>query len=419
MIKSSRALGRTRIYGASVAVLTGVVISLVAAGPLAVAAPTSMGTNAAKTDESSPKSSPPDRTVHAKAPKARSAGKKAGPTVAGVFTIDPSLSSASAGGSEPSIAVNPANSNQIAITRFSASWNGNADMLFSTDGGITWTNEATIPAPPGVAGTAGCPCDQTIDFGIDGTLYGTFLTCTPDGSGGCSATTVVSGSTTNPASAASWTWNGNPAQLTSGSHTNADQPWLLTNRDPTTAGQTDVYVAYDDFDGGPDARVAGSFGVSPVNFTVDNIAGTESPLVTNPGLRLAADPNNGTMYALYEQSSGSGQPKSVTYKLNRSTDGGANWTLNGSSDGLTVDTVNSDQHQDSSSAASTLCSAVSTTPPSIPATATSTSSTARTSRVGTRSRSAASRTTARAGSASASPMTSRRPPMPPCPPSRC
>src|SRR5919198_6024052 len=68
-----------------------------------------------------------------------------------------------------------------------------------------------------------------------------------------------------------------------------------------------------------------------------------SPLATNPGLRLANDPRNGTMYALYEQSTGSTQPKSVTYKLNRSTDGGATWTLNGNANGLVVDTVNSDQ----------------------------------------------------------------------------
>src|SRR5262249_8149021 len=84
-------------------------------------------------------------------------------------------------------------------------------------------------------------------------------------------------------------------------------------------------------------------GANPVNITVDNKAGTESPLATNPGLRLANDARNGTMYALYEQSSGATQPKTVTYKLNRSTNGDSTWTLNGSVDGLTVDTVASDQ----------------------------------------------------------------------------
>ncbi len=103
-----------------------------------------------------------------------------------------------------------------------------------------------------------------------------------------------------------------------------------------------MYVAYDDFSGDiVDARVAVSYGASPVNMTADNQAGTEDPLETNPGLRLAGDPRNGTMYALYEQSTGDGQPKSVTYKLDRSADGGATWALNGSPDGLTVDTVSS------------------------------------------------------------------------------
>jgi hypothetical protein len=219
------------------------------------------------------------------------------------------------------------------ITRFDTSWNSNADLLYSADGGRTWTNETSIPVPPGVTGTSGCPCDQTIGYGRNGTLYGTFLT----------SNSVVTGSTTDPTKAASWKWNGNPAQLTSGTRTNVDQPWLVVNRDPTTASQDDVYVGFDDFAAGPDARVAVSYGANPVNVTVDNKAGTESPLVTNPGLRLAADPRNGTMYALYEQSTGNSQPRSVTYKLNRSTDGGATWTLNGSADGLTVTTVNSDQ----------------------------------------------------------------------------
>jgi hypothetical protein len=292
------------------------------------------------------KSSPPDHTVH-RASAAAAARAKAAPAVspAGVFVIDATAAASSAGGNEPSIAVNPADPNEIAITRFNTSWNNNADLLYSTNGGITWTNETTIPRPPGIAGTAGCPCDQTIDYGRDGTLYGTFLTCTPatPPATGCASNTVVTGSTSDPTSAASWSWNGNPAQLTSGTRTNTDQPWLLVNRDSATATQDNVYVGYDDMAAGPDARVAVSTGTIPVNIVRDAMAGTESPLATNPGLRLATDPRNGTVYALYEQSTGSTQPKSVTYRLNRSTDAGVTWTLNGNTNGLIVDTVNSDQ----------------------------------------------------------------------------
>ena len=320
---------------------------LVVFGSSAAAGPTIANGASASGGPDSLSSGPPDTTTYAPAAPAFPRLTSPVAPVAGVFTTDPSVSASSAGGSEPSIAVNPTNPDEIAITRFTFPWNSNADFLYSTDGGITWTNEATIPAPPGVNGTSGGPFDQTIDFGRDGTLYGTFLTCVPNGSGGCSSTSVVTGSTADPTQATSWMWNGNPAQLTSGSRTNVDQPWLLVNRNPTTQSQDDVYVAYDDFGGNPDARVAVSRGATPVNITVDNIAGTESPLATNPGLRLAADPRNGTMYALYETStdgtSGTTQPKSVSYMLNRSTDGGATWTLNGSSNGLTVDTVNSDQ----------------------------------------------------------------------------
>jgi hypothetical protein len=274
-------------------------------------------------------SNPPDRTIF----KGRAGVGRPAINATGLLVVDATAAASSSGGNEPSIAVNPANPNQIVVTRFNTAWPSNADLLFSNDGGVTWTNETTIPVPPGVSGTTGCPCDQTVDYGRDGTLYGTFLT----------STDVVTGSTSDPTQASSWQWNGNPAQTTNGTHDNVDQPWLLVNRDPTTASQDDVYAAYDHFGGGPDARVAVSRGAIPVNITTDSKAGTESPLATNPGLRLANDPRNGTMYAVYEQSTGSTQPKSVTYKLNRSTDGGNTWTLNGSTDGLTVDTVNSDQ----------------------------------------------------------------------------
>jgi len=54
-------------------------------------------------------------------------------------------------GTETSIAVNPNNRNQIVISAFSSNWGaGNAVVWQSTDGGQTWTEQSTIPAPPGV-----------------------------------------------------------------------------------------------------------------------------------------------------------------------------------------------------------------------------------------------------------------------------
>ncbi|MEU6576566.1 Ig-like domain-containing protein [Streptomyces sp. NPDC046805] len=281
---------------------------------------------------------PPDKTVYNGQSPPRNTVR-----AAGLFLADATSSASSTGGGEPSIAVNPANPNQVAITRFGgSSWNNNASVLYSTNGGQNWTDEASIPPPPGVQGTAGCPCDQTIDYGRDGRLYGTFLTA------GITATHVVTGSTNDPTQASAWHWNGNPAQLTSGNRTNVDQPWLVVNRAPSNRRQDNVYAAYDvgNSTPTPEARVAVSYGADPVNITADNKAGGYSnPVVTNPGLRLAADHRIGTVYALYEQSAGNIllQPKTITYKLNRSTDGGATWSLNDSADGLTVDTVPSDQ----------------------------------------------------------------------------
>ena len=125
---------------------------------------------------------------------------------------------------------------------------------------------------------------------------------------------------------------------------NADQPWLLVNRDPVAAGQDNAYVAYDEFTNNL-SRVSVSTGTTPVAIVRDVAAGNASPEVTNPGLRMASDPRNGTMYALYQTSTGANQPRTVTYHLNRSTDAGQTWTLNGNTDGIAVDTVPSSQLQ--------------------------------------------------------------------------
>ena len=155
----------------------------------------------------------------------------------------------------------------------------------------------------------------------------------------------MTGSTTDITQATSWSWNGNPAQLTNTAvANNADQPWLLVNRDPVAAGQDNAYVAYDEFTNNL-SRVSVSTGSTPVAIVRDVRAGNASPEVTNPGLRMASDPRNGTMYVLYQTSTGANQPRTVTYHLNRSTDAGQTWTMNGNTDGIAVDTVPSSQLQ--------------------------------------------------------------------------
>jgi uncharacterized repeat protein (TIGR01451 family) len=91
-------------------------------------------------------------------------------------------------------------------------------------------------------------------------------------------------------------------------------------------------------------RVAVSYGVNPPNFTVDNQSGTSTGGV-NPGHRLAVDPRNGFVYSLFQRCVGNcgGDPKNIDFMLNRSTDGGATWTLNGMAGGIIVGNGDSTQ----------------------------------------------------------------------------
>ena len=91
-------------------------------------------------------------------------------------------------------------------------------------------------------------------------------------------------------------------------------------------------------------RVAVSANAAPPNFTVDNSPGASprTPPVTNPGLRLAKDPRDGAMYAMWQETTGATSPHPTTLHISRSTDGGANWTLNGNAAGQTLPAVQVD-----------------------------------------------------------------------------
>jgi len=251
--------------------------------------------------------------------------------------------------SEPSIAINPNTPKEIDILAFSGGWGNFAPIWHSSNGGGIWTEEMTISPPPGLP-RVGCPCDQTPDYGIDGFFSATFLD--ENRNFGIDAYT---GDTDDPTSVSHWEWLEAGGVALTTNHAgigNADQPWLLVNEDPVNRTQPDVYVAYDNFDGAPDMRVAAAQGTHPPNFTIDSLAGFSEGAI-NPGQRLAVDHSNGTVYTLFQQcpttvqncQSLSGDPKTIHWMLNRSTDGGKTWKLNGSTTGVQVASGQSTQPQ--------------------------------------------------------------------------
>ncbi len=238
-------------------------------------------------------------------------------------------------GNEPAITANPQTPSQIVLTSFSGSnWGvgGNSSFWYSSNAGASWSFLATIPPPPGQTTNVNCPCDQTLDWGRDGLLYGTFLFEYTNGS----PASVFSAQAQDPANAASWTYRapGGVAQTTSGPiYPQPDQPWLWSGPLPGDNGQTHVAVGYDVFDAGysnSETHAADSPGASPLDFSRDvatNDDGVKYNDGMNPGTRIAIGPD-GKIWNVFqrlglEQSNGI---KQLTYIVTVSTDAGLSFS---------------------------------------------------------------------------------------------
>ncbi len=271
--------------------------------------------------------------------------------------------------SEPAIAINPRHPDEIVISAFSGAWAlpdgspSNSPLWYSKSGGAVWTKVFSIPPPNKVGSeTRAAPCDQTFDYDRDGNLYGTFL-LGPAGAppGECSnkqaiveeageGGLVYSGATTDPARPSAWKWfldeNG-AAQKTS--PLTDDQPWLIAAPDAGDLARDKIFIAYQ----GPssqDLRVAVADAAVPPNFPIDKSAGFANLGNVNPGLRVAADPRTGAVYALYGNPIDTcvtpvpiGQAVELEYKLNRSTDAGKTWSFGNQPLGTVVAQACSDQ----------------------------------------------------------------------------
>ena len=150
----------------------------------------------------------------------------------------------------------------------------NLPLFHSTDSGVTWTKTFSVPQAPGIPGMA--VNDWTPDWGRNNRLSIAIL-------GPADIVTVVTNNAVTP-SAFAYRVAGGATQVTnhlvpdSIGNGNADQPWKLANRDTGLGSQDNVYTAWDDFgngDGidGPDMHVTVSYGVTPLDFTVDRQVG--------------------------------------------------------------------------------------------------------------------------------------------------
>src|SRR5438094_309911 len=202
--------------------IAGLVLLLKGSSPLVTTATAQTQNKAQQQAKESTRSAPPDTTPYTRpalpedsAPR----GVRAIPLLPGVSSIivdvvvnntDPNLTNTDTfNDGETSIAVNPANINEIVITAFSESWGANAPLWRSTDGGNIWTKQFTIPAPPGVA-AAGCPCDQAVDRQT-GFVYSLFQRCVGNCGGDPKNINYILNRSTD--GGATWILNGMPGGI--------------------------------------------------------------------------------------------------------------------------------------------------------------------------------------------------------------
>jgi len=207
-----------------------------------------------------------------------------GITVRVVNMIPKSLSGETNQDSEPSLAVNPNNLNQMAATAFTPNPSGGsfAPIFVSSDGGNSWALNAIVPGATGVFPTS----DITVRFGgTSNVLYGGILR----------ADTLAMNilRTSNYTSATPMT-----VLLSRGSE---DQPWV----EATTAAGTDrVYVGNNDFNTSPktatiDQSVNAATAPPPAGFGPITIASrTPGGGQNGPSIRPTIH-SSGRIYAAY------------------------------------------------------------------------------------------------------------------------
>jgi hypothetical protein len=210
---------------------------------------------------------------------------------------------------EPSIAVNPHNTKEVAIVSFSENWSATtgAPVWKSSDQGETWRKVFQVVQP--LAGSSG-PGDQKIDFDANGKILVAELAL----AGGISD--FVFRQTTTP-----------DASLTPGASYGNDQPHLSVDHHLSSPNVGRLYSPFLDFGMAPErSAVAWS---PDEGVAMNSVGAGNNSSFPDRTTRVAIAPS-GKVYIVYKIREGTaGAPsgfENAHFTVNRSDDGGVTWT---------------------------------------------------------------------------------------------
>src|SRR5260370_28505403 len=208
-----------------------------------------------------------------------------------IVNITPaSLSGESRQDSEPNLAVNPANTNEMVATAFTPSPMGgpSAPIYVSTDGGNTWSLRMVVPYNNPVVGTG----DITVGFAT---------------TGGILYAGILSGTTGHLKILRTSSFTSTTTMTTLVDRANEDQPWVVAGSVVVGGTSRDrVFVGNNDFNQ-PSGRTA-TVDVSqdaatvpaPAGFTPTQLEHRSAAPQDGPPIRTALHPN-GTVYAAFQR----------------------------------------------------------------------------------------------------------------------
>jgi hypothetical protein len=190
--------------------------------------------------------------------------------------------------SEPNLAVNPANPNDMVATAFTPAPTGNfAPIYVSTDGGLTWETRTVVPGN-GFVGTG----DITVGFAT---------------TGGVLYAGILHGVTGDLHILRTANFAGSAPMASLVTRANVDQPWVVAGSVVAgpAAGQDYVYVGNEDGASRPqsasvDRSLNAAAAAPPAGFQTFPLERRTTIFKDGPPVRLAVHPD-GTVYAAHQR----------------------------------------------------------------------------------------------------------------------